>query len=287
MENSRQQAFLQKFKPQLFRVLRIVLLIHAGLITWFLMLSLSLRFFNPRTTSLMVYRSLFFGQKIRPVSYRPLHTIPLEIRQMVVKLEDNTFYSHWGIEPSAVSQAWARNKQSGARKYGGSTITQQLARTLYLIPKKWYIRKYLEAWLALEIDLVLSKDRILELYLNYAEWGRGVFGVGSASRYYYGKELQSLTLEEMKRLVVILPNPLRHKPYSLSNRISFPERYQELASFTDPETVITNTEAGAETLPAGASISNLVLQEVLPLPSAPSNETLSENHRSSESGQDS
>lgn len=205
----------------------------------------------------MVYRSLFFRQKNLPVHFIPLKKIPQAFQKMVLKLEDDTFYSHWGIEPGAMRSAWKRNQRAGFRKYGGSTITQQLARTLYLIPKKWYLRKYLEAWLAVEMDLVLSKDRILEYYLNYTEWGKGIYGIGQAARYYFGKDLQSLSIDEMKRLAAILPNPLRFKPHSLDNKIGFLSRYKELDHFTDMSNLSYTNLSDESVLSNFPSITNI------------------------------
>ena len=101
---------------------------------------------------------------------------------MFVYLEDHQFYTHHGIDLEAVRTAYERNKRAGTLAFGGSTITQQLTRTLFLTPHKNYLRKYLEALLSLELDLLLPKDRIMELYLNHIEWGSGIFGVGTAAK---------------------------------------------------------------------------------------------------------
>ncbi len=266
-----EKTLFKKIRPALVQLIKAIVIVHISIIALFLLLSAGLALSNPKVTSLMLYRSVFFRQKIRPVVYLPIKKIPDVFQQMVVHLEDDSFYNHWGIDPSAISYAWTKNQGLGHRKYGGSTITQQLARTLFLIPKKWYIRKYLEAWLAVEMDLILSKNRILELYLNYAEWGKGVFGIGEAARYYYGRNLSDLTLDEMKRLAAILPNPLRYKPHSLDNRIAFPGRYNELSNFTDFNSLTLSNEAVPLSLTNPGHASNIVMLPPVSADSAVSN----------------
>ena len=103
----------------------------------------------------------------------------------MIRLEDYRFYSHHGVDLGAIRDAWMINSSIGRTAVGGSTIPMQLARNLFLTPRKTYLRKYVEALIALEMSLVLPKDRILELYLNVIEWGKGIFGIGAASAYYF------------------------------------------------------------------------------------------------------
>jgi membrane peptidoglycan carboxypeptidase len=147
-----------------------------------------------------------------PVRFVPLRQIPRPIVSMVIAAEDYNYYNHWGIDPDGIREAlFTRNNL--AKKYiGGSTITQQLVRTLFLIPNKSYARKYLEILMAVEMDIFMKKERILELYLNSIEWGKGVFGIGNAALYYYRKSVQELSLDEMIKLVTIIPSPVKYNP---------------------------------------------------------------------------
>ena len=146
---------------------------HAVLFLLVLLASLILLHLNPKVTALMVWRGVTAHQKAEPVRFVPLQHIPLVARRMVIKLEDYRFYNHWGIDLGAIRDAYLTDRAIGYPLYGGSTIPQQLARNLFLTPRKTYFRKYTEALIALEMDLFMPKNRILELYLNCIEWGEG------------------------------------------------------------------------------------------------------------------
>lgn len=180
------------------------------LIIAFLAIPLAYDFFNPPFTGIMVYRGIANEQKNSPLNYTPLKKIPHKIQRMAVMVEDQRFYEHMGIDVEAMKDAWDKNEKAGYKKFGASTITQQLARTLFLWPGKSFVRKYLEIIISLEMDLVMPKNRILELYFNYAEWGRGVFGIGAAAKHHYKKDITELDEEEMIKLVVILSNPVKY-----------------------------------------------------------------------------
>ncbi len=126
--------------------------------------------------------------------------------------EDDKFYKHEGFDFDGIKKALEKNLKEGKLKYGGSTISQQLAKNLYLSPSKNPIRKIQEAILTIRLENTLSKKRILELYLNVAEWGEGIFGAEAAARHYYGKSAKYLTPWEAARLVAVLPNPLKYNP---------------------------------------------------------------------------
>jgi monofunctional biosynthetic peptidoglycan transglycosylase len=164
---------------------------------------------NPGATSLMVYRKLTAGTNIRPVRFIPYGEISAGTRNAFIQLEDHDFWTHWGISPDAIKDAMAINKQLGRTVYGASTITQQLARTLFLSPERTWLRKYLEAGTAILLEQILGKRRILELYMNYIEFGPGIFGLGSAARYHYGQSFDQLNYDERIKLAVIITSPLR------------------------------------------------------------------------------
>ena len=119
-------------------------------------------------------RKFFYHYRIAPVSFIPLARIPSGIRYMALALEDSTFYKNNGIDISAISSAYKEDRAMKRMYFGASTITQQLSRTLFLTPDKSFLRKYLEAITALEMNTLIPKNRVLELYLNYAEWGKGI-----------------------------------------------------------------------------------------------------------------
>lgn len=186
------------------------------------------RHVDPPVTILMTYRSVVDGWELSPHRSVPLSKIPRLARRMVVSVEDGKFYQHGGIDFDAVRYAMQVNKQVGRPLYGGSTLSMQTARTLFLIPFKSYLRKYLEVIATLEMELILSKDRILEIYLSWAEWGKGVFGLEAASRNYYGKSAARLDVEQTARLVALLSSPIRYTPKTLQKNGILRSRYQYL-----------------------------------------------------------
>jgi monofunctional biosynthetic peptidoglycan transglycosylase len=142
----------------------------------------------------------------------PLSNISPYLVKAVLIAEDDKFWSHEGFDFEAVQKALEKDMRAGRLKFGGSTISQQLARNLYLSPKKSLVRKMREAIITWRMEKVLSKRRILELYLNLVEWGDGIFGVEAASRYYFGKPSSEMTPQEAARLAAVLPNPRKYHP---------------------------------------------------------------------------
>jgi monofunctional biosynthetic peptidoglycan transglycosylase len=142
----------------------------------------------------------------------PLSFISENLKSAVVTAEDDGFWRHKGIDWDAQKVAWRRNLDERALKHGGSTITQQLARNLYLSPSRNPLRKIKEGLIALRLEKTLGKRRILELYLNCAEWGNGVFGAEAAAQAYFGKSAAELTPDEAVAMAVVLPNPRRWSP---------------------------------------------------------------------------
>jgi monofunctional glycosyltransferase len=213
----------------------LVVLGHAALAVFVLLACAVLSRANPPFTALMAYRRLTVGQRIeahRPVA---LARMPRAAREMVVRLEDFNFYRHRGIDLGAIRDAYIVNRSIGYTLYGGSTIPQQLARNLFLTPRKTYFRKYMEALIAVEMDLLLSKNRILELYLNNIEWGKGIFGIGAAAAHYYGTQPARLTVDQQRRMVAILTNPLRYNVSTFLQSRQMAARYRYLVSrFADP-----------------------------------------------------
>jgi len=171
---------------------------------------------NPKKTALMEYRKKASKEKGKVYriyqSWVPFSKISPYLIKAVLIAEDDKFWRHEGFDYEAIQKAIEKDLKAKKFKFGGSTITQQLAKNLYLSPEKSMIRKIPEAFITWRIEKVLSKRRILELYLNIAEWGEGIFGAEAASRHYFGKPSSQLTPEEAARLASVLPNPKKYNP---------------------------------------------------------------------------
>lgn len=174
---------------------------------------------NPPFTPLMLQRALF-GRAGIDKSWVGLEAISPNLVRAVVASEDGRFCSHYGIDWHEVRKAL--QDDDGALR-GASTITMQTARNLFFPEVRSWVRKGLEAPLALWTDLVLSKRRILEIYLNVAEWGAGVYGAGAAAERYFGVAPGKLTAAQAARLAAALPAPLTRdpaKPNRVTRRVS-------------------------------------------------------------------
>jgi monofunctional biosynthetic peptidoglycan transglycosylase len=206
-------------KGNLFKIWVFFLLVPAifGLAYLVLMPDISrLKNENPTKTALMEYREKEWKEKGRTVQIRqvwvPLSRISPFLVKAVLIAEDDRFWSHEGFDYEGIMKAAEKDVQAGRLKFGGSTISQQLARNLYLSPAKSFWRKILEALITWRMEKVLSKKRILELYLNAVEWGDGIFGAEAASRHYFGKPASELSPREAARLAVVLPSPRKLNP---------------------------------------------------------------------------
>lgn len=171
---------------------------------------------NPKKSSFMEYREREWAahgikKKIRH-QWAPLSSISPYVSKAVIIAEDDKFWSHEGFDFNAMKKALKKDIKKKKFSAGGSTISQQLAKNLYLSPSKNPLRKIKEAILTWRIERHLSKRRILELYLNYAEWGSGIFGIQAAAKHYYRKNAAELSAMEAAKLVSVLPNPRRLKP---------------------------------------------------------------------------
>ena len=188
--------------------LSVVEWLATGLVTLFIVLPVGLtliyRVVPPPLTSVMVIR--FFEGDGGRRDWVPLKDIAPSVRAAVLASEDNSFCTHSGVDWPALKAAMDAEVK-GAGKGGASTITMQTARNLMLWPQRSYIRKGLELYVATLIELFWPKKRILEVYLNIAEWGPGVFGIEAAAQHHFGVSAGELTQREAARLAVILPNP--------------------------------------------------------------------------------
>jgi len=184
--------------------------------------------FNPPVASIQIYRASFNPTNISRPTAIQMEEIPKIFIHDLLNAEDGHFYEHWGFDYAAIQRAQELNKQMGYRAYGASTISQQLARTLFLFPNKTYFRKYLELLIAVEMDLILSKDRILELYLTYAEWGTNVYGVKDASRLYYKKPFNKISADQRMKLITILASPIKYNPSNFYKNRLLRKRYNNM-----------------------------------------------------------
>lgn len=216
------------YRNVLKKSVKYILIIHAVFIAFMVVMSVLYIYINPPLTTLQLYRSFFNGYNSRKHYDISLRNIPGKYQRLLVSTEDPKFYRHYGIDIDAMGTALKTNWRYGKKLSGASTITQQLTRTLFLFPDKLYIRKYLEVIGALTLDSIVPKKRILELYFNNAEWGRGIYGIQSASYYYFGCSVKSLSDDQVLRLLSLLPSPCRYSPETFERRGRLRTRYNNL-----------------------------------------------------------
>lgn len=175
---------------------------------------------NPTATALIDARAADAKRRGRPFTplwtWTPLSRISPHLQKAVIVSEDALFFQHEGFDWGGIQDATIRNIKSGKLSRGGSTITQQLAKNLYLSSEKTLWRKVQEALIARSLERRLTKKRILEIYLNVAEWGQGVYGAEAAAQHHFGKPAAQLTAEEAAMLAAMLPAPLRHDPLKVT-----------------------------------------------------------------------
>ena len=178
------------------------------------LLLLLLRFVPPPTTSFML-------QSHYPVSHQwiSIDEMPIHIPLAMVASEDQLFPQHYGVDFNAISKA-IEQYDDGQGLRGASTITQQTAKNLLLWPGQSFVRKGLEAFLAVGLEAIWGKKRILEVYLNVAEFGKGIYGVEAASQYYFNKPAKYLSNKDAAKLAVLLPSPRNRNPNHLTPYLS-------------------------------------------------------------------
>ena len=179
---------------------------YLGWVVWW-------KFANPVTTSFMAVRLDELRKKEPRAELKkqwvPYARISNSLKRAVVAAEDAKFSGHEGFDWEGIQKALEKNQKRGRIVAGGSTISQQLAKNLFLSGDKTPWRKAQEAVITLMLEAVLDKRRILEIYLNVVEWGPGTFGAEAAARHYYGVSAAQLSAEQSARLAVLLPNPRR------------------------------------------------------------------------------
>ncbi len=248
------------------KLLLLVILIPAALIGYtFVYPNVgTLKAHNPEKTSFMKFREKQWrdnGEDKRIIqTWTPFSRISPNVVKAVIISEDDKFWTHEGFDFEAIEEAAARNLKRKKFAYGGSTISQQLAKNLYLNPEKSLVRKAKEAILTWRLEHTLSKRRILELYLNVAEWGDGVFGIEEAAQKYYHRPASKLSASQAAHLAAVLPNPNKWQPTGgsrlverragrilsiMARRGVVLKEYEEVMK--EPETVIPEAAASDST----------------------------------------
>ena len=203
----RKSSFLSKVWSKVWRIL-LALMLFVGLIL------LMFRFVPLPTTAFMLQSPYPVTQK-----WISIDKLPSSMPLAVVASEDQRFPEHFGVDFTAIIDA-VEQYSDGDGLRGASTITQQTAKNIFLWSGRSFIRKALEATLALSLEAIWGKQRILEVYLNVAEFGKGIYGVEAASQHYFGKSARYLTKHQTAQLAVLLPSPKTRDPRSLTATLS-------------------------------------------------------------------
>ncbi|MEM6884693.1 MAG: biosynthetic peptidoglycan transglycosylase [Verrucomicrobiota bacterium] len=177
---------------------------------------------DPTTTTVIWQRSLQHSDWPREQEWTPLQDVPADLIWFAVLSEDGRFFEHDGVDWIEMNKAM---EVSGTRGRGASTITMQTARSLFLWQGRSYIRKVLELYYTWWMELLLTKERILELYLNVLETGPGVYGMAAGSQYQFDKPLNQLNRSQLALLVAILPNPIQRAAHSPSPSVTAKQRW--------------------------------------------------------------
>ncbi|WP_224485447.1 monofunctional biosynthetic peptidoglycan transglycosylase [Robertkochia aurantiaca] len=199
----------------------------AKLMAWFVLISLLLVLFYKwvpvKLTPLMVIRAVEDYRNDRPVAWEhdweTLENISDHLELAVICSEDQKFMTHNGFDLDAIEDAYRKN-QKGKKIRGGSTISQQTAKNVFLWPGRSWLRKGMEAWFTVLIELMWSKEHIMEVYLNSIEMGDNIYGAEAAARHWFNKPASRLTRGQAAALASILPNPIRMKPVPETDYIS-------------------------------------------------------------------
>jgi len=195
-------------------MLRTLLRRLIKLLFWLTALSVLLvavfRWVPPPITGLMIERKVESWASGEPIdlqrSWRPWQTLPDDLKMSVIAAEDQKFADHWGFDIAAIRAAFAHNERGGSLR-GASTLSQQVAKNLFLWSGRSWIRKGLEVWFTGWIELLWPKQRILEVYLNSVEWGEGIFGAQAAAQHHFGIGASYLSTAQASQLAAVLPNP--------------------------------------------------------------------------------
>jgi len=196
------------------RLLLLALLVFVGVQLWFFAHILYWKFQNPEQTAFMQHELERLRAKDSKANLRQqwlsYERISNNLKRAVIAAEDARFIEHEGVDWEAIQRAYEENMRRGRPVKGGSTISQQLAKNLFLSSERSYLRKGEEFVITEMLEFAWDKRRILEVYLNVAEWGDGIFGAEAAARHYYGVSAAQLDADQAARMAAFLPNPKRY-----------------------------------------------------------------------------
>jgi monofunctional biosynthetic peptidoglycan transglycosylase len=195
-------------------VILAVVVAELASIPWFAIARL--KTVNPAGTALMRQREAEAEAAGKPFrvtqKWVSLSRVPKHVVDAVIVAEDGTFFTHGGVDWFEVRESLEKDIQERRAARGASTITQQVAKNVFLSTSKDPVRKLKELIITFLLERELAKERILEIYLNIVEWGPGIFGLEAAAEAYFGTRAENLTLDEAARLAAVIPSPLRHRP---------------------------------------------------------------------------
>lgn len=209
----------------IFKVIKYLFALVAGLFVFSIAWALLYKFVPVYYTPLMVVRSFEYDDKTPfKRQWVPFSEISRNVKRMVIRAEDHKFYEHSGFDFEAIKFAMEHNrKYKHKNKKGASTISQQTAKNVFLWPSRSWVRKGLEAYFTVLIEVLWSKERILEVYLNVIELGPNVYGVEAAAKKFYKKSAKNINVNEAALMAAVLPNPRRYRidrpgPYVLKRQ---------------------------------------------------------------------
>ncbi len=214
----------QKSRGALFSVMKFVLRLLFRTTVFLFLLSIAavmvLKWIDPPFSSFMVQeriRRLTHGEGRAAIHYKwvPIERISPHMALAAIAAEDQNFALHHGFDFGAIRKAIEHN-QSSNRLHGASTISQQVVKNLFLWPERSFFRKALEAYFTLLVETLWSKKRILEMYLNTVQWGKGIYGVETASLVYFRNSARDLNVDQSALLAAVLPNPVKYSARSPS-----------------------------------------------------------------------
>ncbi len=212
------KAFIRGLRRKIKRMLITVFALAFGVP---IVLVFLFKFVNPPFWGWEISRALFPPESYPKNSQHqwvPLSEISSSVPLAVVASEDQRFPQHWGIDVNALASVIKSSGQDGPER-GASTITQQTAKNVFLFPSRTYIRKAYELYIALLLELIWGKERIMEVYLNVVEFGPGIYGVQAASKHYFGVSAHQLTRYQAAQLAVVLPNPYKIQPVPMTDYV--------------------------------------------------------------------
>ncbi len=205
---------------------RMVMLLIGFILLVQLWIFASLAWWRTQPVETTMFMRLDYWTDLKPIqqTWRDYDDISNNFKHAILAAEDATFMQHHGFDIQGIQDALARNSEQGKIVAGGSTISQQLAKNLFLYNQRSFIRKGQEAIATWMMERMWSKQRILEVYMNSVEFGQNIYGVEAAAQYYYGKSAKSLSREQAAFLAALLPNPKYYQDHRNDRKLQYRKR---------------------------------------------------------------